>query len=168
MALGQQKQERKTYLSISRGKVVKGTGESKQLFSYVDGTIEGIYTKRTQFGGDMVIRWYINIRDGEDLYSLCLPYSSGVFKSIVLSLAAYEELKASTPVRIRPYAGSNGFTKVVVYADGIKLDWISKQLPPQEIVSVGGRQIKNDTKQMEYICSLVDTIQARIKKSISK
>lgn len=168
MALGQQKQERKTYLSISHGKVVKGTGESKQLFSYVDGTIEDIYTKRTQFGGDMVIRWYINIRDGEDLYSLCLPYSSGVFKSIVLSLAAYEELKASTPVRIKPYAGSNGFTKVVVYADGIKLDWISKQLPPQEIVSVGGRQIKNDTKQMEYICSLVDTIQARIKKSISK
>lgn len=164
MALGQQQQERKTYLSISHGKVVQGTGESRQLFSYVDGSIEAIYTKRSNFGGEVVVRWYIDLRDGADLYSLCLPYSSGVFKSIILSLAAYTELTASTPVRIEPYEGRNGFTKVVVYADGVKLDWITKQLPPQDIVTIGGKQIKDDTKQMEFISSLVQTIQGRVQK----
>ena len=92
------------------------------------------------------------------------PYSSGVFKSIILSLASYENLTTSTPVRIEPYEGRNGYTKVVVYADGIKLDWITKQLPPQEIVTIGGRQVKDDTKQMEYISSLCTTIRERIRK----
>ena len=165
MALGQHQQERKTYLSINHGKVVQGTGESKQLFSYVDGTIQAIYTKRSTFGSEVVTRWYIDLRDGAELYSLCLPYSSGVFKSIILSLAAYRELTASTPVRIEPYEGRNGYTKVVVYADGVKLDWITKQLPSQEIVTIGGKQVKDDSKQMEYISSLCATITERIKKN---
>ena len=99
------------------------------------------------------------------LYSLCLPYSSGVFKSIILSLAADRELTASTPVRIEPYEGRNGYTKVVVYASGVKLDWITKQLPPQETITIGGRQVKDDSKQMEFITSLVQTIQGRLNKN---
>lgn len=162
MALGRQQQERKIYLSINHGKVVQGTGEEKQLFSYVDGAIEAIYTKRSTFGGEEVVRWYIDLRDGAELYSLCLPYSSGVFKSIVLALAAEQSLTASTPVRIEPYEGRNGYTKVIVYADGTKLDWVTKQLPPQETITIGGRQIKDDTKQMELITSYVRLIQERI------
>lgn len=162
MALGRQQQERKIYLSINHGKVVQGTGEEKQLFSYVDGAIEAIYTKRSTFGGEEVVRWYIDLRDGGELYSLCLPYSSGVFKSIVLALAAEQSLTASTPVRIEPYEGRNGYTKVIVYADGTKLDWVTKQLPPQETITIGGRQIKDDTKQMELITSYVKLIQERI------
>jgi len=162
MALGRQQQERKIYLSINHGKVVQGTGEEKQLFSYVDGAIEAIYTKRSTFGGEEVVRWYIDLRDGAELYSLCLPYSSGVFKSIVLALAAEQSLTASTPVRIEPYEGRNGYTKVIVYADGTKLDWVTKQLPSQETITIGGRQIKDDTKQMELITSYVKLIQERI------
>lgn len=165
MALGQYQQESKKYLSISHGKVVQGTGEGKQLFSYVDGTIQAIYTKRSTFGSEVVTRWYIDLRDGAELYSLCLPYSSGVFKSIILSLAADRELTASTPVRIEPYEGRNGYTKVVVYASGAKLDWITKQLPPQETITIGGRQVKDDSKQMEFITSLVQTIQGRLNKN---
>lgn len=155
---------RKIYLSINHGKVVQGTGADKQLYSYVDGTIEAIYQKRSTFGKEVVVRWYIDLRDGADLYSLCLPYSSGVFKSIVLSLASDEALSSSTPVRIEPYEGRNGYTKVVVYSDGVKLDWVTKQLPEQETVSVGGRTIKDDTKQMEYIVSIVNQITERINK----
>lgn len=153
---------RKIYLSINHGKVVQGTGADKQLYSYVDGTIEAIYQKRSTFGKEVVVRWYIDLRDGADLYSLCLPYSSGVFKSIVLSLASDEALSSSTPVRIEPYEGRNGYTKVVVYSDGVKLDWIVKQLPEQEVVLVGGKQVRDDSKQMEYICSVVDTLLQRI------
>lgn len=164
MALGQ-RQERKTYLSITHGKVVQGTGDSKQYYTYIDGSIEAIYTKHSHFGGEDVVRWYIDMRDGEELYSLCLPYSSGVFKSIILSLAAMEDLTNSTPVRIEPYEGKNGYTKVIVFADGIKLDWITKQLPPQEIITIGGKQVKDDSKQMEYISSLCAKITERIKKN---
>lgn len=163
MALGQ-RQEKKTYLSITHGKVAQGTGTERRYYAYIDGCIEAIYTRHSHFGGEDVVRWYIDMRDGEELYSLCLPYSSGVFKSIILSLASYENLTTSTPVRIDPYEGENGYTKVVVYADGIKLDWVTKQLPPQDIVTIGGRQIKDDTKQMEYISSLCSTIRERIRK----
>ena len=164
MALGNFQQERKTYLSISHGKVVTGSGESKQYYSFVGGTIEAIYTKRSTFGNEVVTRWFIDLRDGEDLYSLCLPYSSGVFKAIVLSLATDERLTASTPIRIEPYEGRNGYTKVVVYSNGVKQDWVTKQIPPQETITIGGKQIKDDTKQMELIESLVDTIRQRLKR----
>lgn len=162
--LGQTQDKRKLYLSISHGKVTQGTGANKKYYSYIDGCIEAIYTKRSTFGSDTVTRWYIDIRDGEELYSLCLPYSSGVFKSIVLALASDDMLTSSTPVRIEPYEGKNGYTKVIVYSDGVKLDWIVKQLPPQEKITIGGREIKDDSKQMELINSYVATIKGRINK----
>lgn len=160
--LGQQETKR-IYLSINQGKVASGTGDNKQFFSFVEGCIENIYTKRSTFGNEVVTRWYIDLRDGGDLYSLCLPYSSGVFKSIILSLASYMELTTTTPVKIAPYMGRNGFSKVVVYADGIKLDWVTKQLPQQEVVAVGDKQIKDDTKQMELITSYVSEILKKIR-----
>ena len=161
MALGQ-KLEKKIYLSINNGKVVQGTGENKQYYNYINGFIEAIYIKHSNFGGEKVARWFMDMRDGEELYSLCFPYSSGVFKSIILSLASLENLTTNTPVRIEPYKGRNGYNKVVVYADGIKLDWITKQIPQQEIVTIGGKQVKDDTKQMEYITYLCSMITERI------
>ena len=85
-----------------------------------------------------------------------------MFKSIVLALASDEALSPTTHIRIEPYEGRNGYTKVVVYSDGVKLDWITKQLPEQEAVSVGGRTIKDDSKQMEYIVSVVKQITERL------
>lgn len=163
--LGQTEKKRKIYLSINHGKVVQGTGANKKYYSYIDGNIEAIYTKRSTFGAETITRWYIDIRDGEELYSLCLPYSSGVFKSIILALASDEALNFTTPVRIEPYEGKNGYTKVVVYSKGVKLDWIVKQLPPQEKVTIGGREVKDDSKQMQLINSYVATIRERINKA---
>ena len=162
--LGQDNNQRKTYLTISHGKVVLGSGESKKLYSYVDGAIQAIYTKRSTFGNEVVTRWFIDMRDEGELYSLCLPYSSGVFKSIILSLASATDLTASTPVRIEPYEGRNGYTKVVVYVEGVKMDWVTKQLPPQELITIGGKQIKDDTKQMEFITSLCNQIGERLQR----
>ena len=164
MALGHNNNQKRMYLSISHGKVVTGSGADKKSYSYIDGTIEEIYTKRSTFGNEEVVRWFMDIRDGNELYSLCLPYSSGVFKSIVLALASDDTLTSSTPVRIEPYEGRNGYTKVVVYADGVKLDWATKQLPPQQTITIGGRQIRDDTEQMKLICSFVEIIRKRITK----
>ena len=164
MALGQDYNKRKTYLSINHGKVIKGSGTSKEEYFYIEGYIEAIYTKRSTFGNEVVVRWFIDIRDGGELYSLCLPYSSGVFKSIILALASDEALTSSTPVRIEPYEGKNGYTKVVVYSDGVKLDWVVKQLPPQKSVTIGGKQVKDDSEQMNLIGAYVTNIVGRIAK----
>lgn len=164
MALGKDYNKRKTYLSINHGKVIKGSGTSKEEYSYIEGYIEAIYTKRSTFGNEVVVRWFIDIRDGGELYSLCLPYSSGVFKSIILALASDEALTSSTPVRIEPYDGKNGYTKVVVYSDGVKLDWVVKQLPPQKSVTIGGKQVKDDSEQMNLIGAYVTNIVGRIAK----
>lgn len=155
---------KKIYLSISHGKIVKDTRGTKEYYSSVDGTLEAIYTKQSNFGGEVVIRWFIDLRDGEELYSLCLPYNSGVFKSIILALSSDSFLTRSTPIRIEPYEGRNGYTKVVVWSEGIKLDWIVKQLPEVETIQVGGRFIKDDSKRMEYILNLVNTINERVQK----
>lgn len=134
----------------------------RAYYSSVEGTIENIYTKRSTFNGEEVIRWYIDIRDGRELYTLCLPYTSGVFKSIILSLAGAENLTASTPIRIYPYLGKNGYTKVAVYADGKKLDWVTKELPQQQIIKVGDKELKDNKAQMNFIISLCNKVREKL------
>lgn len=150
------------YLSITDGKVARGTRLGKEYFSYVDGHLENIYSKVSTFGNEEVNRWFFELRDGEELYSLCFPYSSGVFKSLILALASDEALQPSTTVRIEPYKGKNGYTKVVVYSDGVKLDWVLKELPEQEKITVGDKEVRDDSKQMEVITSLIECILQRI------
>lgn len=157
-------QTKKHYLSINNGKVIidKGQGR-KESFGFVEGYMEGIYTQKRNFGGEEVTRWFIDLRDGTDIYSICLPYSSGVFKSIILALASDEALNSSTPIRIEPYE-RNGFTKVIVYAEGTKLDWLTKELPPLKEVKVGAKVVKDDTERMIFICNLCNTINKRLSK----
>ena len=116
MALGQLDQDtkRKIYLSISKGKVVHYLQNGGiEYFKNVEGTLQGIYQKERSFNGQKVPFWYIDIKDGEDMYSLSLPYISGTFKSIILALASDKELTKEKPVVIEPYE-KNGYTKVVV------------------------------------------------------
>lgn len=158
MALGIKQEDRRVYLSISNGSVTQGTGDSKSYHTYVDGTLGGIYTKESQFG----LRWHIELRDGGEIYDIVLPYSSGVFKSIVLALASDQHLSTSSVVRIEPYLGKNGFTKVVVYTDGVEQKWITDHIPEQTLIQVGSKRVKDDTRQMEFICSVVGEILSRM------
>lgn len=164
MGLGntEQVQTNKHYLAINNGKVIidRGNGK-KESFSFVEGVLEGIYTQKRNFGGEEVTRWFIDLRDGTDIYSICLPYSSGVFKSIVLALASDEALNNATPIRIEPYERNN-FTKITVYSDGTKLDWITKELPPLREVQVGTKVVKDDSERMKFICNLCNTINDRL------
>ena len=160
MALGQKTERR--YLSISHGKVFEGTGNDRRQYDFISGNIEAIFTRTAHFGGEEVVRWHIHIKDGKEFYSLCLPYNSGVFKSIILCLASCHNLTKNTPVVIEPYEGRNGYTKVVVTAGGERLDWVIKQLPEAETVQVGGKAVKDTSKQMRLISSYCDQIRARL------
>ena len=165
MALGtiDQDTKRKVYLSISHGKVVHYLqGGGVENFKNVGGKLQDITIKERTFNGKPTNFWYIDIRDGADYYSLSLPYISGTFKTIILALASDEELTKDKPVVIEPYE-KNGYTKVVVYSDGVKLDWITKELPPLKEIEVAGRKYTDDSERMAFIENLAAKVAGRIK-----
>ena len=159
----QQEEKRKVYLNIKDGAVVKRTPTGEEKYSYVEGRLEAITTKERTFRNEVVVYWYIDLRDTDtgELYSLGFPFSNNIYKSIILSLSSDETLNRDNVVRIEPYV-KNGYDKVVVWLNGVKLDWVTKSLPPVEETIVAGRKVKDDTKRMEYISSLTATLKSRI------
>lgn len=158
---------RKTYLNIKEGAIVKRTPEgTEERYSYVEGRLEAMSQKERNFRGEVVVYWYIDLRDEDsgELYSLGFPYASNTFKSIILQLASnegLESLRKGSTIRIEPYT-KNGYDKVKVWGGSVKLDWISKQLPPIEEVTIGGRRVKDDTKRMAYISSLAERVRSSL------
>ena len=155
---------RKVFLSISHGKVVHYlTGGEQEFFKNIEGTLQDITIKERSFNGKNTPFWYLDIKDGRETYSLSLPYASGTFKSIILSLASYSSLNKETRVLIEPYE-RNGYTKVVVYAEGEKLDWVVKELPPLKQVTVGSNTYTDDTERMNFIRNTASQVRERIGK----
>ena len=155
---------RKVFLSISHGKVVHYlTGGEQEFFKNIEGTLQDITIKERSFNGKNTPFWYLDIKDGRETYSLSLPYASGTFKSIILSLASYSSLSKETRVLIEPYE-RNGYTKVVVYAEGEKLDWVVKELPPLKQVTVGSNTYTDDTERMNFIRNTASQVRERIGK----
>ena len=166
MALGtiDQDTKRKIYLSISHGKVVHYlSGGRAENFKNVEGKLQDITIKERSFNGVKTPFWYLDIKDGGELYSISLPYVSGTFKSIILALASYQSLSKETTILIEPYEKGN-YTKVAVYADEKKLDWVVKELPPLKEVVVGGKTFSDDTERMEFIKKLASQVKERIGK----
>ena len=154
---------RKTYLNIKNGAVVKRTATGEESYTYVEGKLESISQKERSFRNEVVVYWYIDLRDEEsgELYSIGFPYGSNTFKSVILALASPMGLTAvnnGSVVRIEPYT-RNGYDKIVVWGEGVKLDWVVKTLPPVYERMIGGRKVKDDSERMNYICSLVSQIQ---------
>lgn len=153
----------KIYLNIKNGAVVKRTSTGEESYTYVEGRLEAITQKERTFRNEVVIYWYIDLRDEEsgDLYSIGFPYGSNTFKSIILALASsmgLDAIRHGSVIRVEPYT-RNGYDKVVVWGEGVKLDWVSTSLPPVSEKMIGGRKVKDDTERMNYICSLVSLIQ---------
>ena len=166
MALGtiDQDTKRKIYLSISHGKVVHYlSGGRAENFKNIEGKLQDITIKERSFNGVKTNFWYIDIKDGGELYSISLPYVSGTFKSIILALASYQSLSKETTILIEPYEKGN-YTKVAVYADEKKLDWVVKELPPLKEVVVGGKTFSDDTERMEFIKRIASQVKERIGK----
>lgn len=155
---------RKIYLSIAKGKVERTLENGqKESYNYVEGRLEQIHSKERTFGSDTVKYWYLDLRDGEELYSIGCPVYSGVLRSIILSLASEQSLSPNTLIRLETYE-KNGYTKVSVFADGVGLDWITKELPAVKTQKVGGRTVKDESERDAYIESLIDSIQKRIQR----
>ncbi len=157
---------RKTYLNIKGGAIVKRTPQGEESYAYVDGRLERITTKQREFHGETVTYWYLDIRDVEngELYSLGFPWASNTFKSIILQLASetgLECVKRGSTLRIEPYT-RNGYDKVQVWGEGIKLDWATKDLPPVTERVIGGRKVKDDTQRMNLIETLARSVASHL------
>jgi hypothetical protein len=146
----------KIYLNIKEGKIFKGA----TAFEYVEGYLKSIELKDREFRGEAIKYWYINLdsQSGE-LYSLALPYYSGVAKSLFNSLASAPDF--TKEIKIKPYQ-SGEFTKVVTYLGGEKLNWKYTELPPIEEVKVGDKIVKDDSKRMSLIVNIVTDINTKI------
>lgn len=148
--------EKKIYLNITEGKVVRRTERGLFKYDYVEGELEKIYPKEREFRGEKVPYWYIDLKDTETgtIYSIGLRSSSGVWRSLILALGSAKEF--NLPVRIAPYRKGE-YDRVSVYLGGERLDWVS-ELPPVEDIEVQGQRIKSTAKRDEYILSLVEEV----------
>lgn len=158
--LGQR--EKKTYLNIADGKVVRRTeGGKVERYDYVEGLLERIYTKEREFRGEKVPYWYLDLRDTDtgDLYTLGVGASSGVWRAIIFCLGS-PDFNPLLPLRIAPYMGGE-YCKVAVYSGETKLDWVS-DIPPVEEVVVEGRRIKSVQKREVFISRIVERVNRSI------
>lgn len=150
--------QRRHYLNISGGKIVQRTESGRTLsFDFVEGILEGISQKDREFRGEKVPYWYIDLRDPQtgELYSLGVGASSGVWRSLILSLGSCKDFLL--PIRISPYKRGE-YDRVSVHQGGERLDWIS-DLPPVEEVEVSpGKRVKSVEKREVFISGIVQRI----------
>lgn len=148
-------ERKRIYLNVKDGALVRKVDNGEQRYSFVSGSVENIYTKQRVFRGETVTYWYVDMRDpGGELYCLGFSYRSNVFKSLILCLASATDL---SNIKIEAYS-KNGYDKVAVYEGSSRLDWAVKELPAVEVVTVGGQQVKDDSKRMKLIRDLVEKI----------
>ena len=156
--LGQK--EKRIYLNIAKGKVIRRTDRGEQSFDYVEGDLERIYTRDRIFRGERVPYWYLDLRDPKsgELYTLGINASSGVWRSIIMSLGSCTNFLL--PIRISPYHKGE-FDRVSVYSGGERLDWV-EGLPPVEEINLGGKVIKSVEKREEFFSQLANKINGAI------
>lgn len=123
--------EQKHYLNIARGKIVRRSDKGTETFDFVEGLLLGISKRDREFNGEKVPYWYLDLSDPRsgEVYTLGVRASSGVWRSIILSLGSLGN-PASKPIRIEPYK-VGGFDRVSVYTGEDRLPWL-QDLPPVE------------------------------------
>lgn len=152
--------QKRIYLNISEGKIVRRTDKGIQKYDYLEGDLERIYSKDREFRGERVPYWYLDMRDPEsgDLYSLGFSASSGVWRSLVLSLGSLTN--TLLPIRIVPYKRGE-YDRVSVYSGEERLDWIS-DLPPVQGAKGTPERLQSIQEREDYISGLVSQINQRI------
>lgn len=158
--LGQE--QKRVYLNIAEGKVVRRTDRGTEKYDFVSGDLERIYSREREFRGEKVPYWYLDLRDNKtgDLYTLGINASSGVWRGIIFCLGS-EDFNPLLPVKISPYM-SGEYSRVSVYSGDKKLDWVTGIPPVEEIQIAEGRRVRSVEKREDFIASLVDRINERL------
>jgi hypothetical protein len=136
----------------------KGKTVYEKSYDYIDGYLQSVSVKSTDFGGVHIAKgqWEFVLTDDEGLSMyLSLPFSSGYAKNIVNSLCSVESF--GVPLSIKPYKFiPKGETKtkqgVVIRQNGEKIPWkfAIADLPALEKVKVKGQEVTDDSAQLEF------------------
>lgn len=148
------------FLNIAEGKIVKRVDQRVEPYDFLEGELERIYPKEREFRGEKVPYWYLDMRDPQsgDLYSLGIRASSGVWRSLILSLGSIDNFLL--PIKINLYRKGD-YDRVSVYSEGKRVDWVS-DLPPVEEIEVQGQRVKSTAKRDQFISGLVDQVNTRL------
>lgn len=154
--------EERIYLNIAHGRIELNQNGQKNYYTYVEGKLRGICSREREFRGETSKYYYLElVGDEGELYSIGFSENSGVLLSIVNSLASDETLSPSAMIRIETYE-VGGYTKVIVWSEGVKLDWLQRELPPIKTIDVGGKSYKDYTLRNQFTEDLVARINQRI------
>lgn len=144
------------YLNIKQGKIYQG----EVPYDYVQGRLKSIEMRDRDFRGEVVKYCYINLDSPTgELYSIALPYYSGVAVGVLNSLGSLSDV--TQEIKIQPYLYGE-YTRTAIYSQGEKLNWVYKELPPVEQVTVGDKTVKDSSKRMSLIEGIVNEINQRL------
>lgn len=148
------------YLSIKDGKINCKTARGVVNYDYVEGSLVNVEKRERDFNsGETVFYWYIDLQDNKgEIYSLALSYNSGVAKSILNSLASVDKFGI---IRIEAYL-KDGFSKVSVYNNGERLNWRYSELPPVDLIQVGDKTVKDESKRMDLFNQIAESIVRKV------
>lgn len=151
----------RTYVRVSNGSLLVKNGAEINTFNSVSGAISGIELKEHSFDGKKFENWHLMMTDAAEgeTYDLSFGKQSSAFRDIVRCLASDEGLMALDKITIDVYKASKGsYTNATVSSEGKRLSWIPEQIPPVRYVSVGQRQIPDDSERIAWIEDLVARI----------
>ena len=159
MGLG--KTEKVTYVSIKEGRLVtKDATGAEQLHDYLEGSLVDLTRKEKEFGGEKVTQYQFEFKDDKgERYILSTGEKGGVARALINSLASMQGKTGN--LRIVPYA-KDGFSKVLLYQNGERLDWKHKEIPGVEERQIEGVKIKDETKRLEFFRNMADEIASKV------
>jgi hypothetical protein len=159
MPLG--KIERATYVSVKDGKLTtKNESGEETTHDYLEGYLVDVNFRTKDFGGESVGQFLFEFKDDEgERYILSTGEKSGVSRALLNSLASIESRVGK--LRVVPYA-KDGYSKMLVYHNGERLDWKYKELPPVEERQVAGTAIKDDSKRLGFFKQIAEEISSKL------
>ena len=159
MGLG--KTEKATYVSIKKGRLfTKDRSGEEQAHDYLEGRLVDIKRTEKDFGGELVTQYQFAFQDEEgEKYILSTGEKGGVARALINSLASMHGKAAN--LRVVPYT-KGGFTKILLYQNGERLDWKYKEIPAVEEKLVDGLKVKDETKRLDFFRQIAEDIALKI------
>lgn len=179
MALGSNKP--RTYLSVADGKITQNVPEgtpgaisrinanNKTVFElkhdYVSGIVTGIRIKENDFNGKKMKSWVLDLIDGDDSYSLEMPYDSS-WAMTMFNAFANPEIDFTRPLKFNPWQKEEGGKKkrclyVNQGENRDSIQWMFTKdepngLPPLVETMLKGEKVWDNYDRMQFVEKLVN------------
>ena len=149
--------ERATYVNIKEGQLYTGSGDKKEFFASLTGTMVKVDFKKDEYNGKTFEVASIHMVDGADRFILQMRTDSGYFRGFCNSLKS--GYPTEMPFTLTPSSkkGDNDKpqTTCFIKQDGLTLKHKHTKdnpgdLPPLEKLMFRGEDVWDSTKQIQY------------------